>query len=114
MRRMALGVLEADGKSGWVSTEMMCTLDNFVKVALFSDRIFVHEAHTELKAKPQGVEARVTQGPIFGASAKSKALFDAEGIFHVLPLVGTDDSPDKTLERAEATLKTVKADADPV
>lgn len=112
---MALGVLEAEGKKeGWISTEMMCTLDNFIKVVLFSDRIFVHEPHTELKIRPEGIDARVTQGPIFGASAKSKSLFDAQEIFHVLPLVGTGDTPDKTLERAEATLKTVKAGTDAV
>jgi hypothetical protein len=111
----ALGVLEADGKDkGWISTEMLCTLDNFIKVVLFSDRIFIHEAHTELKMLPDRIEAMVSKGPFFGASAKTKSIFETEGIFHLLPLVGADDTPDKTLERAERTLKTVKADTHPV
>jgi hypothetical protein len=108
----ALGVLEADGKNkGWISTEMLCTLDNFIKVVLFSERILIHEAHTELKQFPDRIATKVSKGPFFGASAKTKASFDAEGIFHPLPVVGAGDTPDKTLERAEGTLKTVKADA---
>jgi hypothetical protein len=108
-----LGVLETDGKNkGWISTEMLCTLDNFIKVVLFSDRIFIHEAHTELKMVPDGIEAKVSKGPFFGAGAKTKSIFDAEGIFHFLPLVGTDDTTDKSIERAERTLKTVKLGTD--
>jgi hypothetical protein len=107
----ALGVLEANRKDkGWISTEMLCTLDNFIRVVLFSDRIFVHEAHTELKMLADRLHVTVSKGPFFGASAKTKSRFDAEGIFHSLPLVGADDTPDKTLARAERTLKAVKAD----
>ncbi len=37
---VALGVLEGGLKPGsWISTEMLCTLDNFLKVTFFSEQI---------------------------------------------------------------------------
>lgn len=37
----ALSVLDGSAPSKWLSTEMLCTLDNFIRVTLFSDRIAI-------------------------------------------------------------------------
>ena len=38
----ALGILErGNAKTGAISGEMLCTLDNFIKTVLFNDRVFV-------------------------------------------------------------------------
>ena len=76
----SLGVLEEGAQTKkWISAEMLCTLDNFIKVLLFSERIFVEgcAGENEGYAEPRNA--------IFGASENAKELFDAEGIFHSLP-----------------------------
>ena len=73
----ALGVLEEGTKTKkWISTEMLCTLDNFIKVMLFSDRIFFGGCAGEKEGYvvPRNAE--------FGASEKARSLFDDDGIFH--------------------------------
>jgi hypothetical protein len=110
----ALGVLEAGPQAkGWVSTEMLCTLDNFIKTVLFSDRIFIYPLHVELSEVPDNdgsshLDAKFEMNPAFGASAQTKSLFDKEGIFHLLPKFGPDDTTVKSVQRTETLLKNVK------
>lgn len=73
----ALGVLEEGTKTKRrLSAEMMCTLDNFVKVVLFSERIYFDGCAGEEAGRAIPKEA------VFGASERAKSLFDAEDIFH--------------------------------
>ncbi len=73
----SLGVLEKGPKAlRGMSTEMLCTLDNFIKVILFCDRVF-YDICVGGDAKPKW--------PDFGASSKAKRLFDREGIFLRIP-----------------------------
>lgn len=111
----ALGKLEGgQGAPGFISTEMLCALDNLIKVVLFSDRVFIHNARNEIKVAPDGIRVDVGDVPLFGASAATKSIFDAEGIFYPLPMVGAGDTPEKSLKRVEDALKVVKASTHPV
>lgn len=75
----ALGALEQGRGAAAISTEMLCTLDNFIKVILFNDRIFVTGAAT-LDGNQFGVaEAR------FGGGAESRDLFKRADIGVQLP-----------------------------
>ncbi|MEX2153785.1 MAG: hypothetical protein WD825_10645 [Gemmatimonadaceae bacterium] len=72
----ALGVLEKGRKTrGWISTEMLCTLDNFVRAVLFSDRIFYGGVADEARG------ATMARDAIFSASPQAKSLFDDIGLF---------------------------------
>lgn len=81
----SLGVLEEGSKTRrWISTEMLCALDNFVKVLLFSDRIFVGGCAGEQDGAP------IPKDPTFGASSRAKRCFDEEGIFQSITNYGGD------------------------
>jgi len=115
---LALGVLEGGAKPGsWISTEMLCTLDNFIKVVLFSDRIYIYPLHTEISKKPDGpneslISVNVTDYPVFGASAPAKSVFEQQEIFHLVPLDESTETPEQEYRRTEGNLKTVKVDKD--
>lgn len=82
----AIGVLEeGQATRKWISTEMLCTLDNFIKVALFNERIFVTGC-ADLEDNyfiPRDVR--------YGAGKAGQRLFDDAKIF-VTPYLGEGDS----------------------
>src|SRR5580700_9750333 len=94
---IALGVLEEGSQTKrWVSAEMFCTLDNFIKVVLFSDRIFVYAVADEKDGQV------VPRDAIFGASLVAKRFFEQEGIFHSLREIHADG--DTVYRRVDAAL----------
>ncbi|MFC5740619.1 hypothetical protein [Dyella tabacisoli] len=101
----ALGVLEEGRQTRrWISTEMLCTLDTFIKVVLFSDRIFFGGCAGEKDgfATPRNAE--------FGASATAKALFEKEGLFQPIDLFNGDK--ERAMAAVAATLKPVESFGD--
>jgi hypothetical protein len=82
----ALGVLEEGRQTQRsISAEMLCTLDNFIKVVLFSERISVYGVADEKDG------ACVPRDAICGASPAAKHLFDQAGIFHFLQKIHVDE-----------------------
>jgi hypothetical protein len=75
----ALGLLEQGRGAAAISTEMLCTLDNFIKVVLFNDRIFITGVASLENSQFGVVEAR------FGGSAESRDLFKWADIGVQLP-----------------------------
>ena len=76
----AIGVLEqGQGGQGKISTEMLCTLDNFIQTILFHERVFLTISPWFDKGKiiPGGVQYR---GGIEG-----RKQIDGAGIFSPLP-----------------------------
>jgi hypothetical protein len=81
----ALGVLEeGSATKRRVSAEMFCTLDNFIKVVLFSERIFLYGVLDEKDGRVFPRDA------IFGGSQLAKRFFDQADIFHSLHQIQTD------------------------
>jgi len=77
----ALGVLEEGHSSkGWISTEMLCTLDNFIKVVLFNERVFFGGCPDLAKDNHFTV-----RHPQWGASDAGRRLVDEAGIFALEP-----------------------------
>jgi len=92
----ALGVLEegTEARMG-ISSEMLCTLDNFIKLLLFSDRIFFAGSAGEQDGQV------MPRNATFGASETAKALFQESGLFHPIDTFEGDG------ERARATVAAV-------
>jgi len=102
----ALGVLEEGNKAKrWISTEMLCTLDTFIKVLLFSDRIFFGgcAGETEGRATPRN--------PRFGASETARALFQENELFH--PIDTFEGDGERAKAAVAAALKPVESFGDP-
>lgn len=76
-----LGILE-EGRStkGRISTEMLCTLDNFIKVLLFNERIFFSGCPDLTKDNTFTVRQ-----PRWGASDAGRRLVEQAGIFALEP-----------------------------
>ncbi len=72
----AIGVIEeGQHTKKWMSTEMLCTLDNFIKVVLFTDRIYLTGC-TDLKDN-----YFVPREAQYGANKTGKYLLDEAEIF---------------------------------
>jgi hypothetical protein len=77
----ALGVLEEGrGTKGRISTEMLCTLDNFIKVVLFNERIFFGGCPDLDKG-----DHFTVRHPRWAASDAGRRLVDQAGIFALEP-----------------------------
>ncbi len=96
-----IGVLEA-GREGTrkMSTEMLCTLDNFIQVLLFNERV-----HLTGSARADG--NRIFPGGVnYGGGAEGRKLIDAAGIF--IPLPARFSDPEMLSSRIDAILKPVE------
>lgn len=103
----ALGVLEEGSKTKrWISTEMLCTLDTFIRVVLFSDRIFFGGCAGE-------TEGCVTpRNPKFGASETARVLFQENGLFH--PIDTFEGDGERARAAVATALKPVESFGDPL
>jgi hypothetical protein len=114
----ALGVLEGRGPAGSkISTEMLCTLDNFIKVVLFSDNVYIHPSHAEIeitRVSPvmAAVSTIVSDYPSFGAGEEARLEFDGSGIFHLLPLREFGERVKDQFRRTVVFLNTIKPESD--
>ncbi len=112
----ALGILEGS-RPGQLSTEMVCTLDNFIRVVLFSSRIYIYPLHSEVTVEREPsnetiTRLRVTEKPIFGASAEAQSRFNDEDLFELLPVHDPEDEPDEAFARTQSRLSRVVVDRD--
>ncbi len=115
----ALAALEAgpDGKTR-LSVEMLATLDNFLKVVLLSERVFVFPLYADLTATidasgQRQLQRKVSATPPFGGTSAMKALFDAEGIFSVLPQFESTEDYQRAIRRTRDVLKNVDVEQTP-
>jgi hypothetical protein len=76
----AIGVLEqGQGSKGKISTEMLCTLDNFVQAILFNERIF-------LTISPWIENGKIIPGGVkYRGEPLSQKQIESAGIFSPLP-----------------------------
>jgi hypothetical protein len=102
----ALGFLEGDSKSK-ISPTMLCTLDNFIKAILFSDRIFVTREPSDSYPE-KSFPDRVL---VFGASSEAASLFKKEHIFEFLELKTGRIA--QQMETCRAVLKPVEVPKSP-
>lgn len=97
----AIGVLEAgrEGK-GKISTEMLCTLDNFIQALLFNERVFLT---ADVQADGNGFHP----GPVnYGGGIVGRKLIEAAGVFSPLRLNLPD--PEMLSRRIDGILQPVE------
>lgn len=96
----AIGVLE-EGKETkrWIGTEMLCTLDNFIKVVLFNERVFVTGC-ADLKDN-----AFIPRDPKYEAGDAGLALLSEANIFHSkFEMAGDEKAVEKRVTDSVAPL----------
>jgi hypothetical protein len=97
----AISVLEAgSGGPGKISTELLCTLDNFIQVLLFNERVLLTGcAHTDGN--------RISAGrAVYRGGAEGQKLIEAAGIF--LPLQANFANVETLSNRIDTVLKPVE------
>lgn len=97
---VAIGVIEKGRNTKrWISTEMLCTLDNFVKVVLFSERVFL------TGCADLNDNRFVPRKAKYGADDVGRGLFDEAAIF--LPQAPSKGDASAVEERVTKTLHPV-------
>ncbi|MFH1991650.1 MAG: hypothetical protein ABIK98_04485 [Pseudomonadota bacterium] len=104
---VAIGVLEeGQNTKRWVSTEMLCTLDNFIKTVLFNERIFLTGC-SDIKDNyfvPRDAE--------YMANEAGQRLFDEAKIF--FPIKKIEGDSNAVEERVTQTLHPVNTQKYPL
>lgn len=115
----ALSALEAGpANKARLSIEMLATLDNFLRVVLLSDRVYIFPLQAEMTMGPAGAGERKLQrnvrpAPMFGGTPAMQALFEAEGLFTYLPQFESADDFQRVVQRTSDVLKNVNVDQVP-
>ena len=101
----ALGILErGNAKTGAISGEMLCTLDNFIKTVLFNDRVFV----TGTAAVEDG---RLVPRHVLDGGRNKRRPFEESGVCLSLPKF--DGDTDAVTSDVWRTLTPVEVTAQP-
>jgi hypothetical protein len=110
----AFRVLEADKQArGWISTEMLCTLDNFIKVILFSDHVFVYPYCATLQIEADGSLVIDHVQYKSNVTDRAKEVLNSSGIFSTLPLNPERGGWTQSNQRAEEVLKSISLEKNP-
>ena len=97
----ALGLLQSHAPES-LPPEMLATLDNFIKVMLFSDNVYVHPTWVELFDTENAISVYFHPEPRYGGAGKEiHEHLISEKLFKPLPLSNSEISWDKMLVKVD-------------